>query len=329
MDSFGSLRRLAVPALIVAVVGVTTAHADPSLWKMEWGKTDFTRHSVDYSEIMSGGPPKDGIPSIDDPKFVALADVKDIAGTEPVIGFSHNGDARAYPLRILIWHEIVNDSVGGLPITVTYCPLCNSAIVFDRRLDGRVLDFGTTGKLRKSDLVMYDRQTESWWQQFIGEGIVGKMTGKRLKMLPARVESLANFRKRFKTAKILVPNHAGMRPYGRNPYAGYDSASRPFLYRGGYPKDIEPMAYVVTVGKQAWPLKLIQRKKTVTVGNLKLSWTAGQNSVLDSGIIKSGRDLGNLVVQKKGASGWADTVHDLTFAFVFHAFVPDGVIHKQ
>lgn len=302
------LPRVAIHAAFGVVLLAATAHADPSSWKMEWDKTDFSKHSVDYSEIMSGGPPKDGIPSIDNPKFVALANLKDIAGTEPVIGFSHKGDARAYPLRILIWHEIVNDTVGGLPVTVTYCPLCNSAIVFDRRLDGRVLDFGTTGKLRRSDLVMYDRQTESWWQQFIGEGIVGKMTGKRLKMLPARVESLDNFRKRFKTAKVLVPNHSGMRPYGRNPYAGYDSAPRPFLYRGDYPKGIKPMAYVVAVGNQAWPLELIREKKTVTAGNLRLSWAAGQNSALDAGVIGSGRDLGNIIVQKKSAAGWGKSV---------------------
>jgi hypothetical protein len=329
MVAFGFLPRSTFLATLGAVLFAATAYANPSSWKFEWGKTDFSKHSVEFSEIMSGGPPKDGIPSIDDPKFIALADLKGVAGTEPVIGFSHNGDARAYPLRILIWHEIVNDTVGGLPITVTYCPLCNSAIVFDRRLDGRVLDFGTTGKLRKSDLVMYDRQTESWWQQFIGEGIVGEMTGKRLKMLPARVESLANFRRRFKTAKVLVPNRPGMRPYGRNPYAGYDTMARPFLYRGGYPKGIKPMAYVVAVGKQAWPLDLIRREKTVTSGDLRLSWTAGQNSALDSRVIDSGRDLGNIVVQKKNASGWEDAVHDLTFAFVFHAFVPEGVIHKQ
>ena len=100
--------------------------------------------------------------------------------TEPVIGLVVNGDARAYPLKILIWHEIVNDTVGGVPVTVTYCPLCNSAIVFERTVDGRVLDFGTTGKLRNSDLVMYDRQTESWWQQFSGTAIVGAMTGTKL-----------------------------------------------------------------------------------------------------------------------------------------------------
>jgi len=128
---------------------------------------------------------------------------------------------------------------------------------------------------------------------------------------------------------VLVPNSPGMRPYGENPYTGYDSASRPFLYRGSYPKGIEPMEYVVAVGKQAWPLALIRDKKSITAGDLKLSWKAGQNSALDSREIASGRDLGNIVVQRRSADGWGDAVHDLTFAFVFNAFVPDGVIHKR
>jgi hypothetical protein len=145
---------------------------------------------------MSGGPPKDRIPSIDGPKFEPVTRYKDIFESEPVIGVILTGKARAYPLRLLIWHEIVNDALGGVPITVTFCPLCNSTIVFDRRLDGKLLDFGTTGKLRNSDMVMYDRQTELWWQQFLGEGIIGAMTGKRLKILQARLESFTNFKKR-------------------------------------------------------------------------------------------------------------------------------------
>ena len=246
-----------------------------------------------------------------------------------MISIRINGDARAYPLRVLIWHEIVNDTVGGVPVTVTYCPLCNSAIVFDRRLDGRVLDFGTTGKLRNSDLVMYDRQTESWWQQFTGTGIIGAMNGKVLKMLPARVESFALFKQRHAAGRVLVPNDERFRPYGANPYRGYDSARRPFLYRGGYPKGIAPMAYVIKVGDQAWPLELIKERGRLTVGDLRMTWTEGQNSALDSGTIAEGRDLGNVVVERRKGGAWVDEVHDLTFAFVFHAFVPDGKIHKN
>ena len=116
-----------------------------------------------YGEIMSGGPPRDGIRPIDDPKFTTFEDARGwLADQEPVIAFELNRDVRAYPLQVLIWHEIVNDEVGGVPVAATFCPLCNSAIVFDRRLDGVTLDFGTSGKLRNSDLVMWDRQTESW-----------------------------------------------------------------------------------------------------------------------------------------------------------------------
>jgi Protein of unknown function (DUF3179) len=159
-------------AILAAFAAVQPAGADPARWRAEWAKTDFSRSSVDFASILSGGPPKDGIPSIDNPKFEKLAGGKasgwsaDIGDTEAVISLALDGDARAYPLRVLMWHEIVNDTVGGKPVAVTYCPLCNAALVFERTLDGQVLDFGTTGKLRNSDLVMYDRQTENWWQQF-------------------------------------------------------------------------------------------------------------------------------------------------------------------
>ena len=147
-------------------------------------RTDFSRHSVPYDEFLSGGPPRDGIPPIDNPKFVSPGEADQwLEGLEPVIFVDIEGDARAYPLQILTFHEIVNDEVGGIPVAVTFCPLCNSAITFDRRLGGVVYTFGTSGNLRNSDLVMWDRQTESWWQQFTGEAIVGVLTGKRLSFL--------------------------------------------------------------------------------------------------------------------------------------------------
>jgi len=222
----------------------------------------------------------------------------------------------------------VNDEVGGLPVAVTYCPLCNSSVVFDRRVDGRVLDFGTTGKLRKSDMVMYDRQSESWWQQFTGTGIVGGMTGRELKVLPARVESLARFRARYPDGKVLVPNDPGFRPYGSNPYQGYDSAPRPFLYRGDLPEGIAPLAYVVKVGDQAWPLEMLRKAGKIVAGDIILTWTKGKNSALDVQDIAKGRDIGNVVVQRRTVDGLREEIHDVTFAFVFHAFVDGGTIHK-
>ena len=194
------------------------AQASPDRWRYAWPKTDFSKTSIDFDEIMSGGPPKDGIPSIDAPRFVPVAESSDLAATEPVIGLVVAGDARAYPLRILIRHEIVNDTVGGIPVAVTYCPLCNSAVVFDRRVAGEATEFGTTGKLRNSDLVMYDRATESWWQQFLGEAIVGARTGTRLKVLPARLESWERFAQRFPDGRVLVPKASLWNAYGTNPY---------------------------------------------------------------------------------------------------------------
>ncbi|MEQ8708569.1 MAG: DUF3179 domain-containing protein [Rhodospirillales bacterium] len=318
------MQKLLAPLSVLLLILSSPAFAGPQDWQGEWPRTDFTRTSVDYGEILSGGPPKDGIPPIDDPKFQPVSKVEGLADSEPVITFDHNGDARAYPLRVMIWHEIVNDVVGDLPVTVTYCPLCNSGIVFDRNLDGRVLDFGTTGKLRNSDLVMYDRQTESWWQQFLGEGIVGQMTGKRLTMLASRFESFARFRDRFPDGRVLVPRDLRQRDYGTNPYAGYDTAERPFLYAGPLPAEIAPLKRVVIVAGEAWSLDLLQDRREIRRGDLLIRWEAGQNSALDTAEIARGRDVGNVTVQRRVGDHWQDVVHDLTFAFVFTAFYPEG-----
>jgi hypothetical protein len=143
----------------------------------DW-KTDWSRHTVPLEELFSGGPPRDGIPPLDEPRFISIEEAAgQVAAKEPVVVFEHGEEARAYPLAILMWHEIVNDEVGGQPVVITYCPLCNTALAFDRRLGDRVLDFGTSGLLRHSDLVMWDRQTESLWQQVTGEAIVGTLAG--------------------------------------------------------------------------------------------------------------------------------------------------------
>jgi len=315
-------------ALIVAIAPRgAAADSHPSAWNYAWPNTAFETHSIPYSDILSGGPPKDGIPSIDYPKFIAVENVSSLSDTEPVIGLHVNGVAKAYPLQVLTWHEIVNDEIAGIPVTVTFCPLCNSSIVFDRRLGDRVLDFGTTGKLRNSDLVMYDRQTETWWQQFLGEGIVGELTGQSLTMIPSRLESWASFRDRSPGGQVLVPNDPSMRSYGRNPYAGYDSADFPFLYNGEMPDNVNPMVRVVAVADQAWTLDMVRERKFLEVADLRLTWSPGQNSALDSAAIDQGRDVGNVTVQRRTDGIWRDTVHDITFAFVFHAFRPGGTIH--
>jgi hypothetical protein len=325
-----SRTRKLIAALVVTLAVAGAALAVPEHRRAAWPDTDFTNTSVHLDEIISGGPPKDGIPPIDTPEFAAVSQVTDLTDTEPVIGVVINGVAKAYPLRILIWHEIVNDTIGGVPVAVTFCPLCNAAIVFDRRVDARVLDFGTTGMLRNSDLVMYDRQTETWWQQFSGTAIVGKLNGTVLKVLPARLESWVRFRERAPDGLVLVPNVPGLRAYGRNPYEGYDSSARPFLYGGETPDGIAPLARVVSLAdrSQAWSLELLRARRELALpdGTI-LTWEPGQNSALGDGWIPAGADVGNILVRRKIGGVWQDVPYFIDFAFAFHAFHPDAKIH--
>lgn len=306
-------------------VWTTSARADIDRWVGEGWKTDFSKMSVPVHEVLSGGPPRDGIPSIDNPKFRPLSEITDIPGREPVIWLEVNGDVRAYPLRVLTWHEIVNDTIGGVPAAITYCPLCNASIVFDRRVDGQTLEFGTTGKLRNSDLIMYDRQSDSWWQQFSGASIAGSFLGTKLKLIPSRVTSMEAFSKAHPNGQVLVPNNPRIRDYGRNPYAGYDSSSTPFLYRGDMPDNIPPMARVVVVRTGDVPIVVSLervRKAVFEKNGYTVSWTEGVASALDRAKISDGKDVGAVRVMKDGR----DVVHDVTFAFVAHAFHPETPI---
>ncbi len=328
--------RLSLLVLLAVLLISQPATANPDYWVTEgWGDTDFGTHSVDYLEIRSGGPPKDGIPSIDDPQFLPVSEITDIGEEEPVVTVSLEGVTRAYPLRILMWHEIVNDVIGERAVTITYCPLCNSAVVYDREVGDQILDFGTTGKLRNSDLVMYDRQTQSWWQQFIGEAIVGEMTGTKLTTIPARVESFSRFRDRYPDGDVLVPNNDRSRRYGHNPYAAYDSRLEPyvFLYGGALPDYIAPMARIVSFELNGEPyavaMELLRSEEILDIDDVRLSWEPGQNSALDTGSISEGRDVGNIVVQRRSDTGYVDMVYDVTFAFVFNAFHPDFRIRQE
>jgi hypothetical protein len=284
--------------------------------------------AVPLKEILSGGPPRDGIPPIDLPKFKPAPEIKELAAREPVIVYPLDGNARAYPLRILTWHEIVNDTVAGVPVAVTYCPLCNASLVFDRRVSGRVLDFGTTGLLRNSDLVMWDRQTESWWQQFTGEAIVGSYTGAELKMLPSRVMSYGEFVERWPNNPVLVPNNPRLRDYGRNPYAGYDERNAPYpLFQGDLPMGLPAMARVVYARTPSGPiavsLALLAQNNRIEHAGMIFAWKPGQATALGSSEIAKGRDVGSVEVTD---SSGAPVVHDVTFAFVLYAFARDAVV---
>jgi len=307
--------------LIIAVVVLIALMGTAGSWgaaqripfdTSEW-KTDFTKHSVPLEEILSGGPPKDGIRAMDRPNFDVVADAdKWLKPLEPVILFEQSGEARAYPLQILIWHEIANDTVAGVPVAVTFCPLCNSSVVFERRLEGRVLDFGTTGKLRFSDLVMYDRQTESWWQQVTGEAIVGELTGKRLPLLPSQIVSWEMFKQAFPNGKVLNRETGYSRSYGNNPYVGYDNvASSPFLYSGPKDSRLRPMERVVTVSLRgedvAYPFSVMEKVRVVndTVGGRPtvVLFAKGVASALDKSSIPGSRDVGTAGVFDRALDG--------------------------
>lgn len=181
---------------------------------------------VDPADIVSGGPPPDGIPPIDDPVYAPISDIDFIDDeNEGVVVVEINGEVKAYPIQILIWHEIVNDEVGGVPVTVTYCPLCNSALVFERQFGDRLLDFGTSGELYQSALVMYDRQTESLWAHFTGQGLVGHYAGAQLELVAAQTLGWGSFTEAFPDAEVLTLDTGFSRRYGENPYEGYDDSS--------------------------------------------------------------------------------------------------------
>ena len=269
-------------------------------------RTDFSRHTVPYAEILSGGPPKDGIPAVDDPQYLSVADADEwLEPLEPVAVIEAGGLVRAYPIQVLTWHEIVNDQLGDLPVTVTFCPLCNTAIAFDRRFDEQVLDFGTTGRLHYSNLIMYDRQTETWWQQATGEGIAGAYAGSRLRFVPLAMISWEDFKASFPDADVVSSDTGHRRQYGLNPYQGYDrEGSRPFLYRGPATPDALPaMERVLTIelGDEAvaYPYGLLQERRVVNdqVGGAPVAvlWSEGTASALDHSVISEGRDVGAAV----------------------------------
>lgn len=332
---YHSAALLLAAATTFAVLPAAGEPANFDLWKSEFPKTDFGRTTVPLDEIRDDGNFRDTIQPINTPRFQHISELTAMGPMEPVLSLVIDGDARAYPLRILLWHEIVNDVVGGVPVLVTYCPLCNSGVVYDRRIGGDVLEFGNTGRVRHFDMVMYDRQSESWWQQFTGEAIVGDMSGTTMRMVPARLESLDRFRQRAPNGKLLVPDNVMLHPYGETPYQGMDSEwatqSHAMLrerYPYDLPEDISPLERVVVIGDEAWTLALLRTQGRVETGNILIEWVAGQNSLHDHPLILAGADVGNVVVRRRRADGVLEDVpYDVAFAFAFRAFQPDGVLH--
>ncbi len=187
--------------------------------------TDGVKHTIPLNEILSGGPGKDGIPSIDNPEFIEASEAVFLNDADPGLGLSINGENRFYPYRILVWHEIVNDTVLGQPVLVTYCPLCATGIVFDRRVDGEIEEFGVSGRLWQSNLLMYNRAAnedeESLWSQVLGEAVLGAHTGKRLRIIRSDVVRFGDWREKYPDTKVLSENTGATQDYHRDPYGDY------------------------------------------------------------------------------------------------------------
>jgi len=217
--------------VVIAAIVVTNFGPFPISNSVDVGKVvsngsqiRLPKNIVPLNEIVSGGPPQDGIPSIDNPKFVSVSEAdKFLQDADQVVGLNVNGDIRAYPLQILVWHEIVNDNVGGTPVAVTYCPLCFTNQVFNRTVDGQTVEFGTSGKLYNSNLVMYDRNSNSLWSQALGQAIVGKQAGLKLDRIPFDVAFWREWKQLYPDTNVLSRDTGSSRPYGADPYRSYYS----------------------------------------------------------------------------------------------------------
>ncbi len=293
--------------------------------------SSFPDPLVPPGEIISGGPPPDGIPPLDAPSFVGVetADIW-LKDAEPVVVLDIDGDARAYPVQILMWHEIVNDTVSGVPVSVTYCPLCNSAMTYVREVDGHETTFGTSGRLFASALVMYDRATESLWTHFDGRAVVGVLTGHQLEPVASPLLAWADFKAAHPEGQVLDRETTGhSRPYGNNPYGGYDNPEGfPFLFRGDVDARSTAMQRVVGVRSEeaarAWTLEAISDGEAAATNSevgevpVVIFWKSGQNSALDSGDIDEGRDVGSVGVFSPTVDG-----QDLTFVAEGDTFVDE------
>ncbi|WP_323793182.1 DUF3179 domain-containing protein [Nocardioides sp.] len=267
----------------------------------------FPTPLIDLDDLLTGGPPPDGIPSIDEPRFDTARTVDWLEDDEPLLSLTLGGETRGYPLRVMTWHEIVNDTVGDVPVTVTYCPLCNSGVAFERTVESEETTFGVSGFLYADNLVMYDRATESLWPQLTGVASVGVRTGLTLESIPLGTVGWDQFREAHPDALVLNRDTGHQRDYGRNPYPGYDEpGSEPLFPLPGDPSEADerlgPKTRVIGLGSDADAIAVTRAEATergvvevevagapVTVWHLP-----GQTSALDTADLADGAEIGTV-----------------------------------
>jgi len=224
--------------------------------------SQFSTDWQDYDSVLeaavSGGPPKDGIPALTDPDFIPLADWPFNDTILTIVLQSETDDVKVYPYNILTWHEIVNDTSGKTPVAVTFCPLCGSAIVFNRTLpDGSITTFGVTGSLLESNMIMYDRTTESLWQQSTGAALAGTHSGATLDLVPMQLMMIKEAITLYPEAQVLSAETGHSRNYTRNPYAGYDEQHDAYYFvPSTVDTSIPPKTIVVVARIDATPVAL-------------------------------------------------------------------------
>ncbi|MGB3687098.1 MAG: DUF3179 domain-containing protein [Ornithinimicrobium sp.] len=305
----------------------TTAPARSSAL-VDMRNEDFPTPLIDPDEVRSGGPPPDGIPPIDQPTYERAAEVDWLAPQEPVLSLTIDSATRAYPLRVMTWHEIVNDTLGGVPVAVTYCPLCNSGVAFERDLDGEVLTFGTSGRLYRDNLVMYDRQTESLWPQLTGQASIGVKTGTQLTAIPLGTVAWTDFLAAHPDADVLSQDTGFAREYGSNPYTGYDEPDGDLLFDLGDDVDdrLSTKERVVGISGESADIAYL-RSALIGVDPVQIDvdgdpvvlWhESGQASALDTREISEGADVGTVGVFTPIVAG-----QELTFSRVGDSFTDE------
>ncbi len=303
--------------IILGICSYTTLVAqiqNPRDVVYDW-KTDTTKHAIDLSELILVAP-KGLFPIIDYPKFVGREEgMEGFFEHEPVISVEINGFAKAYPLNMFTFHEMSNDTLAGVPILPSYCPLCNSGLVFDRRLTFEnkeyTLEFEVSGLLRNSNMVMFDRQTETWWQQLMGDAIVGELAGAELNIIPSLIISVEEFFERYPDGLILSKEtgyEKTMERYGTNPYYHYDSISKNpysrFFNKENVDSRLPAMERVVDIqdeGKyKIYPFTLIAEKGVINdqfeSKNVVLFYQAGTVSNMDDKELSKSKDVGSVTV---------------------------------
>jgi len=254
---------MAVWSAVAATLGVPGVLTNATARSMNG--FDLSNARIPVKEILSGGPPRDGIPAIDRPQFWSVSDADGfLRDDDIVLGVARNGHAKAYPLRILVWHEIVNDSVGGDPVVITYCPLCGTGMAFSRRICG--LDqpptFGVSGLLYQSDVLMYDRTTESLWSQLAMEAVAGPMAGKPLEWLPSSQTTWVEWKRRHPEGLVLSTDTGHRRDYNNLPYVDYHQSPRTMFPVPLHRRELRQKAWVAGVivngVAKAYPLKRLK-----------------------------------------------------------------------